>query len=84
MASMAVRHGARAPPPLPLAWMPARARIAPAFGLVGDTSRRVDGGGAASDGAETASAQPIRTRLQRGGRINNQRGGDSSAEDRRP
>ena len=49
-------------PPLPPAWMRTRARIALAFGLVGDTSRRVDGGGAASDGAETASAQPIRTR----------------------
>ena len=57
----------REPPPLPPAWMPTRARIALAFGLVGDTSRRVDGGGAASDGAETASAQPIRARLQCGG-----------------
>ena len=65
---MAVRDGARAPPPLPPAWMPARALIAPALGLVGDTSRRVDGGGAASDGAQRRRARnPSWARLQRGG-----------------
>jgi len=45
------------------------------------TSRRVDGGGAASDGAATTSAQPSGRGCSAAGRINNQRGQESSAEE---
>ena len=60
-------------PPLPPAGMPPRALIAPAFGLVGDTSRRVDDGGAASDGAESGerATHPDAVAARRGRKANN-------------